>query len=64
MEERLVVRLAGVAPESVVSLGKVREGVASLVLGSMKQEQQEKEEPKEEEEEEVGRTKRRRERSP
>ena len=36
VEERLVVRLAGVAPESVVSLGKVREGVASLVLGSMK----------------------------
>ena len=36
MEERLVVRLAGVAPESVVSLGKVLEGVASLVLGSMK----------------------------
>ena len=63
MEERLVVRLAGVAPESVVSLGKVREGVASLVLGSMKQEQQEKEEAKEEEEE-AGRTKRRRERSP
>ena len=63
MEERLVVRLAGVAPESVVSLGKVLEGVASLVLGSMKQEQQEKEEPKEEEEE-AGRTKRRRERSP
>ena len=63
MEERLVVRLAGVAPESVVSLGKVREGVASLVLGSMKQEQQEKEEAKGEEEE-AGRTKRRRERSP
>ena len=63
MEERLVVRLAGVAPESVVSPGKVLEGVASLVLGSMKQEQQEKEEPKEEEEE-AGRTKRRRERSP
>ena len=63
MEERLVVRLAGVAPESGVSLGKVQEGVASLVLGSMKQEQQEKEEAKEEEEE-AGRTKRRRERSP
>ena len=63
MEERLVVRLAGVAPESVVSLGKVREGIASLVLGSIKQEQQEKEEAKGEEEE-VGRTKRRRERSP
>ena len=63
MEERLVVRLAGVAPESVVSLGKVQEGVASLVLGSIKQEQQEKEEEKEEEEE-AGRTKRRRERSP
>ena len=61
MEERLVVRLAGVALESGVSLGKVQEGVASLVLGSIKQEQQEKEE---EEEEEVGRTKRRRERSP
>ena len=59
MEERLVVRLAGVAPESVVSLGKVQEGVASLVLGSIKQEQQEKEA-----EEEAGRTKRRRERSP
>ena len=63
MEERLVVQLAGVAPESVVSLGKVREGIASLVLGSIKQEQQEKEEAKGEEEE-VGRTKRRRERSP
>ena len=62
MEERLVVRLAGVAPESGVSLGKVQEGVASLVLGNIKQEQQEKEE--EEEEEEAGRTKRRRERSP
>ena len=62
MEERLVVRLAGVALESGVSLGKVQEGVASLVLGNIKQEQQEKEE--EEEEEEVGRTKRRRERSP
>ena len=60
MEERLVVRLAGVAPESGVSLGKVQEGVASLVLGNIKQEQQEKEE----EEEEAGRTKRRRERSP
>ena len=58
MEERLVVRLAGVALESVVSLGKVQEGVASLVLGNIKQEQQEKEE------EEAGRTKRRRERSP
>ena len=58
MEERLVVRLAGVAPESGVSLGKVQEGVASLVLGNIKQEQQEKEE------EEAGRTKRRRERSP
>ena len=63
MEERLVVQLAGVAPESGVSLGKVLEEVASLVLGSMKQEQQEKEEAKGEEEE-VGRTKRRRERSP
>ena len=63
MEERLVVQLAGVAPESGVSLGKVLEEVASLVLGSMKQEQQEKEEAKEEEEE-AGRTKRRRERSP
>ena len=62
MEERLVVRLAGVAPESGVSLGKVQEGVASLVLGNIKQEQQEKGE--EEEEEEAGRTKRRRERSP
>ena len=51
-------RLAGVALESVVSLGKVQEGVASLVLGNIKQEQQEKEE------EEAGRTKRRRERSP
>ena len=61
MEERLVVRLAGVALESGVSLGKVQEGVASLVLGNIKQEQQEKEE---EEEEEAGRTKRRRERSP
>ena len=59
MEERLVVRLAGVAPESVVSLGKVQEGVASLVLGNIKQEQQEKEA-----EEEAGRTNRRRERSP
>ena len=58
MEERLVVRLAGVALESGVSLGKVQEGVASLVLGNIKQEQQEKEE------EEAGRTKRRRERSP
>ena len=64
MEERLVVQLAGVAPERGVSLGKVLEEVASLVLGSMKQEQQEKEEAKEEEEEEAGRTKRRRERSP